>query len=166
VSIIKIITKEPFAQPPSFRDIEASIGAKMAFPRWEEVLKKIKKEEPLKYTLHSHLETRKFDDEVLLNIHKAYLHMVARRSPIFPCIELLKWIIDHNDAQKCLINDDNDKCVRVFLLSEVHSYYKLKDSKLKLSTNFILSFYASHNTNKIMLSWWREDKKFTNRTAG
>jgi hypothetical protein len=97
---------------------------------------------------------------------KAYLHMVARRSPVFPCIELLKWIIDHVDAQKCLINDDNDECIEVFLPSEVQSYYKLRDSELKLSTDFILSFYVSHNTSKIMVSWWREDKKFTNQTAG
>jgi hypothetical protein len=100
----------------------------MAFPRWEKVFKKIKKEEPLKYTPHSDPEIRKLDEEVLPNIHKAYLHMVAIRSPFFPCIELLKWIIDHIDTQKCLINDDNDKCVRVFLPSEVQSYYKLKYS--------------------------------------
>jgi hypothetical protein len=166
VSIIKTITKDPFVQPPAFRDMEASIGAKMAFPRWEEVFKKIKKEEPLEYTPHSDPDTRKLDDEVLPNIRKAYLHMVASRSPVFPCIELLKWIIDHADAQKCLINDDNGECVGVFLPSEVQSYYKLKDSELKLSTDFILSFYASHDTSKIMASWWREDKKFMNRTVG
>jgi hypothetical protein len=92
--------------------------------------------------------------------------MVASWSPIFPYIELLKWIIDHVDAQKCLINDDNSECVGVFLPSEVQSYYKLKDSKLKLSTEFILGFYVSHDTNKIMVSWWREDKKIMNRTIG
>jgi hypothetical protein len=106
------------------------------------------------------------DDEVLPNIHSAYLHMVARRSPVFLRIELLKWIIDHIDTQKCLINDDNGECVRVFLPSEVQNYYNLKDSELKLSIDFILSFYASHDTSKIMSSWWREDKKFTNQTAG
>jgi hypothetical protein len=115
VSIIKRITKEPFFQPPAFRDTEASIGAKMAFPHWEEVFKKIKKEEPLEYTPHRDPETRKLGEEVLFNIHKAYLHMVASQYPVFPCIELLKWIIDHTDTQKCLINDDNDECVGVFL---------------------------------------------------
>jgi 1-deoxy-D-xylulose 5-phosphate reductoisomerase len=124
----------------------------MAFPHWEEVFKKIKKEEPLEYTPHRDPETRKLDEEVLFNIHKAYLHMVASQYPVFPCIELLKWIIDHTDTQKCLINDDNDECVRVFLPLEVQSYYKLKDSELNLSTNFVLSFYVSHDTNKIMSS--------------
>jgi hypothetical protein len=132
--------------------MEASIGAKMAFPRWEEVFKKIKKEEPLKYTLHSDPKTRKLDDEVLPKTHKSYLNMVVRRSPVFPCIELLKWIINHIDAKKCLINDDNNECVRVFMPSEVQSYYNLKDFELNLTIVFILSFYASHDTIKIMSS--------------
>jgi hypothetical protein len=89
----------------------------MTFPRWEEVFKKIKREEPLEYTPHSDPDTRNLNDEVLPNIHKDYLHMVASQSPVFPCIELLKWIIDHTDAQKCSINDENGECVRVFLPS-------------------------------------------------
>jgi hypothetical protein len=99
--------------------------------------------------------------QIFIGIH---LHMVARWSPVFPCIELLKWIIDNANAQKCLINDDNGECVEVFLSSEVQSYYKLKGFEEKLSTDFLLSFYASHDTSKIMASWWREDKKFMNRT--
>jgi hypothetical protein len=166
VFIIKTITKDPFVQPPDFGDMEASIGAKMPFPCWEEVFKKIKKEEAFEYTLHRDHDTRKLGNEVLPNIHKAYLHMVESWSPVFPCIELLKWIIDHADVQKCLINDDNNECIGVFLPSEVESYYKLKDSKLKLSTDFVLSFYASHDTSKIMESWWREDKKFRIHTIG
>jgi hypothetical protein len=137
VSVIKAITKEPFVQPPAFGDTEASIGAKTTFPRWEEVFKKIKKEEPLEYTPHNDPDTRKLDDEVLPNIRRAYLHMVASRSPVFPCVELLKWLIDHTDAHKCLINDDNGECVGVFLPSEVQKYYKLNESGEKLSTDFV-----------------------------
>jgi hypothetical protein len=166
VPIIKTITKEPFVQPPDSGDTEASIGAKIAFPSSEEIFKKILKEEPLEYTQHSDPNTRKLDNEVLPNICKSYLHMVVSRYPVIPCIELLKWIIDHIDAKKCFINDDNNECVGVFLPSEVQSYYKIKDSELKLSTNFFLSFYASHDTNKIMASWCREEKKITNRTVG
>jgi hypothetical protein len=166
VPVIKTTPKRPSSNLQTFGDTEASIGAKTTFPHWEEVFKKIKKEEPLEYTPHNNPDTRRLDDKVLPNIRKAYLHMVASRSPVFPCIELLKWLIDHADAQKCLINDDNGECVGVFLPSKVQSYYKLRDSELKLSTDFILSFYASHDTSKIMASWWREDKKFTNRTVG
>jgi hypothetical protein len=99
MSVIKTITKEPFVQTPTFEDTEASIRAKTTFPHWEEVFKKIKREEPLEYTLHNDPETRKLDDDVLPNIRRAYLHMVASLSPVFPCIELLKWLIHHADAQ-------------------------------------------------------------------
>jgi hypothetical protein len=92
--------------------------------------------------------------------------MVASRTPVFPCSELLKFLIDHTDMHKCLINDDNGGCIGVFLPLEVESYYKLREFEEKLSTDFILSFYASHDTKKIMASWWREDKKFMNRTIG
>jgi hypothetical protein len=143
-----------------------NIGAKTIFPRWEELFKKIKKEEPLEYTPHNDPDTRRLDDEVLPNVRKAYLHMVASRTLVFPCIELLKWIIDHTDAQRCLINDDNGGCVGVFLPVEVQSYYKLREPEERLSTEFVLSFYQKHDTNKIMASWWREDKNFTNRTSG
>jgi hypothetical protein len=104
------------------------------------VFKKIKREEPLEYTPHSDPETRKLDDDVLPNIRRYYLHMVASRCSVFPCIELLKWLIDHADAHKCLINDYNGECIRVFLPSKVQSYYKIRDSKLKLSTDCVLSF--------------------------
>jgi hypothetical protein len=76
---IKTYSKKAFVQPPTFRDTEANIGAKTAFPRWEELFKKIKKDP----------DTRKLNDDVLPNIRRDYLHMVASRTPMFPCIELL-----------------------------------------------------------------------------
>jgi hypothetical protein len=62
---------------------------------------------------------RKLDDEVFVNIHKAYLHMVVRKNTIFPCIELLKCLIDHSNGQKCVISDDNGEITEVFLPIEV-----------------------------------------------
>jgi len=106
------------------------------------------------------------DDKVFINIRKAYLHMVVSRTPIFPCIELLKWLIDHTDAQKCLINDDNGQIAGVFLPLVVQNYYKLGDPDELLSTDFVVKFYQKHDTSKIMVSWWTEDKKFTNRDSG
>jgi hypothetical protein len=88
--------------------------------------------------------------------------MVASKNPIFPCIEPLKWLIDNTDAQKCVINDDNGQIMGVFLPLEVQNYYKLRDLDENLSTDFVVKFYQKHDTSKIMVSWWREDKKFTN----
>jgi hypothetical protein len=35
-----------------------------------------------------------------------------------------------------------------------------------LNTDFVVIFYEKHDTSKVMASWWREDKNFTNRTSG
>jgi hypothetical protein len=53
--------------------------------------------------------------------------MVASKTLVFPCIEVLKCLIDHTKRHKCLINDDNGGCVRVFFPTEVQKYYKLRD---------------------------------------
>jgi hypothetical protein len=92
--------------------------------------------------------------------------MVACRTPVLPFIETLSWLIDHTDAQKCLINDENGGCVKVFLPTAVHKYYKLGDPEEWLNTDFILKFYEFHETIQSMASWWKEDKKFTNQSKG
>jgi hypothetical protein len=127
VPFIKTTTKKVFIQPPTFGDMERSIGTKVVFPHWGELFQNIKREEFPEYTSHNSPDMRKLDDEVFLNIRRLYLHMVASRNPVFPCMELLKWIIDHMDTKRCLINDDNGECVGFFLPMEVHNYYKLRD---------------------------------------
>jgi hypothetical protein len=102
---------------------------------------------------------RKIDDEVFSNIRRLYLHMVASRNLVFPCIELLKWLIDHTNTQICLINEDNGECVGVFLPVEVQGYYKLRDPEERLNTDFVINLYEKHDTSRVMDSWWREDKK-------
>jgi hypothetical protein len=165
IPIIKTITKESFTQPSAFGDTEANIGTKTTFPQWEDIFKEIKHEEFPEYAPHSDPHTRKLDDEVFVNIHKAYLHMVASRNLIFPCIKLLKWLIDHSDAQKCVIDDDNGQIIGVFLPVEFQRYYKLREPDEHLNKDFVLNFYHKHDTNKIMASWWRDDKIFTNRNS-
>jgi hypothetical protein len=92
--------------------------------------------------------------------------MVANRTLVFPCIEVLKWLINHTDAHKCLINDENGRFVGFFLPTEVQKYYKLRDPEERLNTNFMVKFYEFHDTSRLMASWWKEDKKFTNQRNG
>jgi hypothetical protein len=92
--------------------------------------------------------------------------MVVNRTPIFPCIEVLKWLIDHTDGQKCLINDENGGCIVLFLSIDIHKYYKIRDPEEQLNTDFVVKFYEFHDTIWLMASWCREDKKFTNRSNG
>jgi len=92
--------------------------------------------------------------------------MVANKTLIFPFIEVLKWIIDHTDGHKFLINNENGGCVRFFLPTEVQNYYKLRDPEERLNTDFMVKLYELHDTSQLMASWWREYKKFTNQSNG
>jgi hypothetical protein len=73
--------------------------------------------------------------------------MVARKTTIFPCIEVLKWLIDHTNTKQCLVNNENGGCVRVFLLIEVHKYYKIRDPEEWLNIDFMVKFYECHGTS-------------------
>jgi hypothetical protein len=150
--VIKTLTKMDFIQPPAFGDTEASMWTKVALPHWGDIFKNISWEEYPKYIPHSDPKVRELDDEVFSNIRQLYLHMVERRTPVFPYIELLKWLIDHIDTHKCLINYDNGGCVRVFLLVEVQKYYKLRDPEERLNTYFVIKFYKRHDTSSVMAS--------------
>jgi hypothetical protein len=164
--VIKTSRKKFFTQPPAFGDTEASTGTKATLPHWGELFKKISWEKFPEYILHSHPDVRNLNDEVFLNIRRSYLHMVANKTPVSPCIEFLKWLIDHIGTQNFLINDDNGGCVRVFLPVEVQKYYKLRDPEERLNTYFVVNLYECHNTSQVMASWWREDNKYTNRSTG
>jgi hypothetical protein len=48
---------------------------------------------------------------------------------------------------------------------EVQKYYKIRDLEERLNTDFIAKFYDIHDTSRVMASWWREDKKYTNRIS-
>jgi hypothetical protein len=74
---------------------------------------------------------------------------------------MLGWIINHTYERKCVVNDENGRCVGVFLPIEVHKYYKLGDLEERLNTNFVVKFYVFHDTIRLMASWWKEDNKFT-----
>jgi hypothetical protein len=68
--------------------------------------------------------------------------MVARKTSVVPCIEIFKWVIDHTDAHRCLINDDNGGCIGVFLPVEVQNYYRLRDPEECLNTDFFFAFLS------------------------
>ena len=81
--------------------------------------------------------------------------MVASRTPIFPSIEVLKWLIDHTDGHKCLINNENGRYIGFFLSTEVQKYYKLRDPEEQLNTDFVVNLLSSlhHEAINRLLSW-------------
>jgi hypothetical protein len=117
-----------------------------------DLFNKISWEEYSECIPHSDLDVRVLDDEVFPNIQRSCFHMVANKTLVFHCIEVLKWLIDHTDAHKFLINNLNGGCVRMFLPKEVQKYYKNKDPEERLNIDFVAKFYEFHDTSRLMAS--------------
>jgi hypothetical protein len=160
------IDQEAVHPTTSIQDTEESTTSKVFLPPWGDLYNKIHQEYFPNFTPHSVPGVRDLDDQVFPNIRWSSLHKVACRTPIFPCIETLGWIIDHTDTDKCVINSVEGECIGVFLPVEVKKYYKLRDPEKRLNIDFVVKFYEQHNTNQLLASWWREDKKLLNRTNG
>jgi hypothetical protein len=70
-----------------------------------------------------------------------------------PCIDTVGWIINHTYTEKCVINNVEGECVRVFLIVVVQKYYKLRDLEERLNIEFEVKFYERHNTSQLLASW-------------
>lgn len=76
-----------------------------SLPIWEEIFRNFDAYifpdiSPLSYP-----EKKNYDDKVYVNNKRYKLHMIASRPPIFPCIEVIKWIINHLDIKERHIKD-------------------------------------------------------------
>jgi hypothetical protein len=49
---------------------------------------------------------------------------------------------------------------------EVNKYYKLREPKVKINTNLMDEFCEKHNTNRLLAFWWKDERKFMNRSIG
>jgi hypothetical protein len=165
-STIHTSTKNEFSQSMAFCDTEISTRSKMVLPHWGDLYRKISQEDYPDFTPQRNPDVIMLDDQVFSNITRSYLHRVACRTLVFPCIKTLGWKIDHVDIVKCTINNAEGECISVFLPVEVQKYYKLRYPKQRLNIDFMVKFYEYHDTIRILASWWKEDKKFTNKTIG
>jgi hypothetical protein len=152
--------------PPLFKDRDNNTTSKVMLPSWIDLYNKIQYEYFLEFTPHSDLEVRELDDQVFQNIRRSSLYMVVAKTHIFPCVDLLEWIIHHVDVEKFLLNNKYGECISVFLPTKVSMYYKLKDVEFKLNKDFLVVFHEHQNINQLLSSWWRDDKKFVNRALG
>ena len=68
-----------------------------------------------KSTPHNNLDLRIIDDVVFPFIRWFRLHSIAARLSVFPCVELIEWIIGHIDCKKFLIDNDKVKFIGSFV---------------------------------------------------
>jgi hypothetical protein len=139
---------------------------KVLLPKWNKLFIEIRDEDYLTSTPNGDQTIREMDHRVFPNVHFSRLHMVVVRAHVFPCIEVLAWIIIHDDNKNCIINDEQRQCVGTFLPLEISNCYKLPEPKVLLNKDYVTTFHHQHDVVKIMASWWKEDNKFFNWFAG
>ena len=71
-----------------------------SLPRWEEILKNFEADIFPDIVPLRHPKKRNYDDKVHVNIKRSNLHLVTTRPPIFPCMEVIKWIINHSNTEE------------------------------------------------------------------
>ena len=74
---------------PTFRDTDTSLEKDKFLHKWGEIFRKFKEEEYPYVIPSNNLDKLNYYDNAYANIIRSHLHMIATRSPIFPCYEAI-----------------------------------------------------------------------------
>jgi len=85
------------------------------------------------------------DDDVYSNIRRSYLHNVVSKIIFLPCVEMVKWIIDHVNLENKTIVHEQGKCMSSSITKTLEMCYKFCNGK---------SVYASISGGRV---WQREE---------
>jgi hypothetical protein len=139
-SVIRMSQKKPSNPPLLFKDTDNNNSSKLILPSSIDLYNKIHYEYFPEFTPHSDPEVRELADQIFQNIRQYSLYMVVAKTPIFPCVKILEWIIHHANVEKFLLNNKYGECIGVLLLTEVSTYYKLKDVEVRLNKSFLWNY--------------------------
>lgn len=54
------------------------------------------------------------DYQVYVNIYKSYLYWIAFRYPVFPCVDMIHWIVSHTDPETMTLISINEMNISTF----------------------------------------------------
>ena len=63
------------------------------------------------------------DREIYLKVKRSKLHLTSAHPAIFPCPEMIDWIIQKNDPKKFVIRDSEGKAFTTLKGLDTHVYY-------------------------------------------
>lgn len=93
------------------------------------------------------------------NIKRSKLPLVTTHPTIFPCSEIIEWIIDHLDIEARQFKDSTRQVIVNFRPESIEKLYKLQSKpKCGMHVDFGESFHKHFDTKKIIASWWVKDK--------
>jgi len=104
-------------------------------------------------------EVEEEDKDVFTNIKRSGLHRVAARPPVFPCADVISWIISRVkvDNRRVMAIDD-EQVVGSFRPEYIEVYYKLPRSEVDFTNKWLEK--QTHDVHATMKSWWVHTKRF------
>jgi len=75
--------------------------------------------------------------EIYRNIIKSRLHRAAMKTPVLPCLDVIKWITKRINHQHRSILNIEGKVVASYKPSTINQMYHLKESTVKVSPDWL-----------------------------
>jgi len=85
-----------------------------------------------------------------MNIRKSQLHSILGRVLVFPCLEVIEWIIDCTLLEISMFVDTMGNNIGSFLAKQLEKYYKFQKPEVMLVTYFVNDFYDKKDVGKIL----------------
>ena len=98
------------------------------------------------------------DWELYIQVKRSKLHLIGAHPDIFPCVEVIDWIIQNTEPKKFVIRDSEGKAFATLKGSEAHVYYSFPEWEEDLTEEWALA-HAVPIVDTIE-QWWEEPEKF------
>ena len=138
----------PMSPPPIYRDTLCTF-AKGDSMRWYQVYQEFARTE-----FPEDLPNR----EIYLKVKRSKLHLAGAHPAIFPCPEMIDWIIQKTDPKKFVIRDSEGKAFTTLKGSDAHIYYSFPERE----EDFTEEWAIAHAVPIVdtLKRWWDEPEKF------
>ena len=135
-----------------------------SFPIYEDTKLIVEKDMKLKWQEVNDAFTGTFgeylkDCQVYVNIHKFDLYQITCSYPVFPCMNMIHWVVSHTDLKTMTLSSDNRMDIATFRVQDYEQTYHMSKSVVTVETPFSISSNIS-NSRDILKSWVKELAKF------
>ena len=80
------------------------------------------------------------------NILKSGLTKIATRPEVFPCAEVIGWLLPKIDTVGMIINDEEGNPIASFTLAFISKVYSLLEGEISVTTNWVKSLKFDYTT--------------------
>ena len=99
------------------------------------------------------------DFQVYVNIHKSGLYQIACRYPVFPCTDMIHWIVSHIDLETMTLSSVSGTKIATFRAQDYDEMYQMSKPVTIIKTPFNLPS-SNANSRDILKNWVKDLARF------